>query len=373
MAEDDILTKKSVKLQKILKNRITAISVLAFVVALCCIFAFAGNETAGTTDNVENSVAENNADVSESQTIVRPGYGIYVDGYFLAAANSLENANGFVDTALQSRITALGVDKTAKNSFKNSVQVVFGDYNSESFVEDVASLMGENVFDYSGTHLPVKLSVLSVTTYSENVVLDYETQIIFNDSMIEGTSDVEQEGFPGEGKQTYEVVFVDGVETERNPVSLEVITSPVNEQINVGVRPEDGKNTASIGNFVKPYDGIISSYYGYRWGRMHNGLDICQNGGCFKDPAYAAAGGVVLSAKDSNNGYGNCVIIDHGNGITTLYAHLNSCSVKEGDVVEAGDEIGLIGSTGYSFGPHLHFEVRIDGSPVDPLLFVDYE
>ncbi len=368
------MTNLSVKFTKILKNRIFAISVFAFVVAFCCVFAAGCNKTAETNDNVEDAVENlSNGDASlEVEEVVRPGYGIYVDGYLVAAANSLEQANGFVADALENRIAALGIDNLAENSFKNSVNVVFGDYSSDAFVEDVASLMGETVSDYTGAQIPVKLSVLSVTSYSEDVIIDYETKTTFTDSMNEGTKKVTQEGLQGEGKQTYEILSVDGVIVERNPVYLEVITEPTAEEVLVGTKTE-GKYYASVANFVKPYDGIISSYFGPRWGTVHKGLDICQNGGCFKDPAYAAAGGVVLSAKDSNNGYGNCVIIDHGNGITTLYAHLNSCSVKAGDVVEAGDEIGLIGSTGYSYGPHLHFEVRIDNVPVDPLLFVDYE
>ena len=369
MAEDALLANISVKLKNFLKNRILIFALLAFVAALSCVLIFAGNGSETPDDVVVEPVVEAS---SEADQTVCSGYGIYVDGYFVAASDSLDNANKVIKSALDARASSLGIEKELKNSFNNKVDVVFGDYTSESYVEDAALLFGESVYDYSGTQLPVTLSIVSVSSYSENVVLEYETETTYTDAMAEGTTKVEQEGFNGEGIQTYEIVYVDGVETERNAVSLEVTTAPVEEEILIGTKTE-GKYFASVANFIKPYDGIISSWYGSRWGTLHKGLDICQNGGCFKDPAYAAYGGVVINARNSNNGYGNCVIIDHGNGLTTLYAHFNSLCVKEGDIVEAGDVIGLIGSTGYSFGPHLHFEVRIDNVPVDPLLFVHYD
>ncbi len=374
MAEVALLANISVNLQKLLKNKIAVISVLAFVVALSCVFAFAGNtsEPELQSETLNESIADNN----QSETEIFAGYGIYVDGYFVAATHTSEQADKAVAASLANRVSSFGIDTSLNNSFNNSVEIIFGDYSSDAYVENVAVLMGESVFDYSGTQLPVNLSVTSVSTYSENVVLEYETKTVYTDSMKDGTSKVVQEGFSGEGIQTYEIVSLNGVEIERNPLCLEVTTEVVNEVVRVGIG-SDGKTTASLANFVRPYnpeDGlVISSYFGYRWGTNHNGLDICRNGGCFKDPVVAASAGVVISAKDSNNGYGNCVIIDHGDGITTWYAHLNQCLVEPGDIVEAGEEIGLIGSTGYSYGPHLHFEVRIDNVPVNPLMFVDYE
>lgn len=94
---------------------------------------------------------------------------------------------------------------------------------------------------------------------------------------------------------------------------------------------------------------------------MHNGLDMHGNAG---DPIRAAADGKVIFAG-VKGGYGNAVMIDHGGGMVTLYAHQSKLLVKEGERVKAGDVIGLIGSTGLSTGPHLHFEVRLNGSPVD--------
>jgi murein DD-endopeptidase MepM/ murein hydrolase activator NlpD len=117
---------------------------------------------------------------------------------------------------------------------------------------------------------------------------------------------------------------------------------------------------------------VITSGFGYRihpiYGsrRLHTGLDLDGETG---DPIYAAAAGVVVSAG-WRGGYGNCVIIDHGGGLATLYGHMSSIAMSTGQTVGQGDRVGLIGSTGASTGSHLHFEVRINGEPVDPVPYL---
>ncbi|MDH4143555.1 MAG: peptidoglycan DD-metalloendopeptidase family protein [Acidimicrobiia bacterium] len=111
-----------------------------------------------------------------------------------------------------------------------------------------------------------------------------------------------------------------------------------------------------------PVAAVVTSEFGYRWGRMHKGIDFGADEGT---PVAAAASGYVLYAGYTE-GFGNNVIVDHGGGRTTLYAHLSSIDVDAGASVARGEYLGAVGSTGNSTGPHLHFEVRIDGEPVDP-------
>lgn len=118
--------------------------------------------------------------------------------------------------------------------------------------------------------------------------------------------------------------------------------------------------------FDWPVRGRISSRFGPRWGRMHEGLDIAVNTGT---RVRAAADGVVRFAG-WNGGYGYLVVIDHGRGIETRYAHNSRLQVKRGQRVSRGEVIALSGSTGNSTGPHVHFEIRQNGKPVDPLRYL---
>ncbi|QUL97957.1 MAG: peptidoglycan DD-metalloendopeptidase family protein [Candidatus Fermentithermobacillus carboniphilus] len=154
-------------------------------------------------------------------------------------------------------------------------------------------------------------------------------------------------------------------EMERESKALEKIIQELQAQ---GHRPEK----ASL-SMIRPVSGgWISSYYGnrlhpilnyYRW---HSGIDIAVDAGT---PIKAAEDGTVIFAG-MNGGYGNCVILDHGGGISTLYAHASRILVTKGQEVSKGQTIALVGSTGLSTGPHLHFEVRVNGQTQDPLKWI---
>jgi murein DD-endopeptidase MepM/ murein hydrolase activator NlpD len=122
----------------------------------------------------------------------------------------------------------------------------------------------------------------------------------------------------------------------------------------------------SAAGFIWPVEGTLTSGFGYRWGRMHEGIDISVPEGT---PIRAAADGTVIlmQSEYESGGYGNYTCIDHGGGLSTCYAHQSSFATSVGAQVSQGDVIGLSGNTGHSTGPHLHFEVRINGAATDPL------
>ena len=164
--------------------------------------------------------------------------------------------------------------------------------------------------------------------------------------------------------------------TERGSLGEMEALQAVSESLAARIRAEQTRAAAaavagsspapvrsSSGALLWPVDGPVTSPFGWRWGRMHEGIDI---GVGYGTPIHAAASGSVIYAGWMS-GYGNLVVLDHGDGLATAYGHQSQLAVSIGQSVSQGQVIGYVGSTGHSTGPHLHFEVRVDGSAVDPL------
>jgi len=132
--------------------------------------------------------------------------------------------------------------------------------------------------------------------------------------------------------------------------------------------PDDSR-MAALPQLGWPVHGRVTSRFGMRHGRLHEGVDISAPHGA---PVHTALGGVVIRAG-TLPGYGNLIVVGHGASFATVYAHLESVEVAEDDRVDvqAGSRLGTVGSTGRSFGAHLHFEVRFDGTAVDPLVLLN--
>ena len=181
------------------------------------------------------------------------------------------------------------------------------------------------------------------------------------------------EGQNGVQECVDEVTYVNGVEVSRESISRRTITEAVDKQVVVGTkkRPTGSTPGEASGILMWPVPSIhnITSYYEWRWGTMHTGLDI-SGGNSYGKTIVAADGGTVSYVRYSNVGYGNHLQIDHGNGTSTLYAHTSKILVSSGQKVAKGQPIALIGSTGDSTGAHLHFEVIKNGQKVDPLDYV---
>ena len=157
-------------------------------------------------------------------------------------------------------------------------------------------------------------------------------------------------------------------EAERQEVGEIDALQAASARIAAQIRAAQSRNTGptqtpSNAGLIWPVQGPVTSPFGWRWGRMHEGIDI---GVGYGTPIQAAAGGTVIYCG-WEEGYGNFVVIDHGGNLATAYGHQSRIAVTCGQQVSQGEVIGYVGCTGHCFGPHLHFEVRVNGDPVDPL------
>ncbi len=215
-------------------------------------------------------------------------------------------------------------------------------------------------------------------TYTEAV--PYETKVYFNENFYVDEQRVLQKGENGSRRVTAEIEYTDGVETARNVLESEVLVKPVTQKVRIGTqkgtRPDGSGVATGIFTWPLPYFKTITSYYGPRWGTVHQGLDI-SGYNVYGASIVAADGGTVYAVNRTSKwgtgmftGYGYAVIIDHGNGLRTLYAHCSKIAVAPGQRVSKGQVIAYVGNTGKSTGPHLHFEVRLNNKRVDPMKYL---
>ena len=173
-------------------------------------------------------------------------------------------------------------------------------------------------------------------------------------------------------KQIYNNLRAQRIQYEKETDALLKNSQEVEAMIKKLMMENPNAEARGTGKYIWPVRGVITSTYGsrvhpiFKVAKMHTGLDI---GVAHGTPVKVADSGVV-TFSDWWGGYGRCIIVDHGRGYATLYAHLSVQSVKKGDRVDKGQVIGNVGSTGYSTGPHLHFEVRKNGETVDPKKFL---
>ena len=288
------------------------------------------------------------------------GAGLYVDGTFRGALDSKQTIQSLLDTALQKHETGKydGVD------FLGEVEIVEGTYPISSKSDE------QTIREYLSS-LPVKM--IKNTTYTETVKC---TTVYLQDSSLPlGYETSVSKGADGKQRVHGQIIYVNGKEMYRTIVSAEMIKAPTNRVVKIGAQTYsdtsvigDGKAT---GRFIwpLPYTKQISSPFATRWGRLHGAIDIA-NGSTNGKPIIASDGGTVVEAEYRGS-YGYYVLIDHGNGFKTRYAHCSKLTVEAGQKVAQGQYIANVGNTGYSFGAHLHFEVIKNGVLVDPLDYVE--
>lgn len=213
------------------------------------------------------------------------------------------------------------------------------------------------LIDNGKVHVKTTVSTIYYSTK------DYTTIEQNDDSMTVGSRKTVQDGEVGEYAVSAVIEYINGVQTSKSILSEAILKEPVDEIVNIGTKelPASGSGT-----FIMPASGKITSQYGGRWGRMHNGIDI---GAQIGTPINASDNGVVIFAGNQGS-YGNLVKIDHRNGYVTYYAHCSELLVAEGETVTQGQLIARVGNTGNSTGPHCHFEIQLNGIAQNPLSYI---
>jgi murein DD-endopeptidase MepM/ murein hydrolase activator NlpD len=208
------------------------------------------------------------------------------------------------------------------------------------------------------------INVEIVANVSLKQVVPHDTTNVVDKSIAKGSKKVKQSGKDGLAQVEEKVTILNGDVVDETVTKNTVITAAVNEVVAVGSKVT---TYVASGRFIRPSRGSISSRFGYRSRGYHTGVDFASRIGT---PIVAADSGKV-SFVGWNGGYGRCLMINHGNGYQTLYGHTSKIYVKEGQYVKKGQVIAAVGSTGNSTGPHVHFEVRVNGVPKNPLKYVN--
>lgn len=279
----------------------------------------------------------------------------------------LETVSGTKEEAVNYTVAEGDTVSGIAQKFDKSSSELFAlnpDLTEEIHIGDVITVSNEVRF----------LQVRVIRTETRDEEVPFDTIRTESDRLVKGVTRTTREGEVGIDRVTELVSYVDGVRVSAEEVSRERIKDPVDEEVSVGTRSVAGLPGGTVvqgsGSMAWPVDGLyhISSYYGYRWGKLHAGLDIT-GGGAYGHIIRAAESGTVEYAGYRSD-YGYNVVINHGGGVKTRYAHCSSLGVSAGEYVEKGQAIGRVGSTGQSTGAHLHFEVYVNGSRVNPLPYI---
>ena len=300
-----------------------------------------------STEEIASGILNNTPALAESALLK-------IDGEIVAAAKDAAT----VQSILDKKLSSYDIEKyECKSEFSEDVKVESGFYPVENYssAEDISERI-EN------------LSVKTTVKETKDIKLSYKTVTKRTSAYSVGYYVVTTRGSNGLKHKVDNVVYLNGVEVSRESLEDVVVTQPVNQVVTVGTAPAYSGGGGSLHFPLASYT-YISSRYGEVSGRSkpHKGIDFASPRGT---PVYAADDGVVTFSGWNSGGYGYYVVIDHGNGMTTHYAHHSQNLVKKGEKVSKGQTIALVGTTGQSTGYHLHFEVRVNGVCVNPMNYI---
>ncbi|MGL5085203.1 MAG: peptidoglycan DD-metalloendopeptidase family protein [Clostridium sp.] len=290
-------------------------------------------------------------------------YEINIGGEKFGYVNSEENANNVIPLVTNKYIESLNIEKEDVISANVDCKIDLKEANVGIDEIKTQEEISEDIYDTSITQSSLLNIDIKVRKTNEEEI-NSETTVIIDDSMYLGEIQ-EVVGESGKKLVHKEVTYSNGEIVETNVLKEDIIIQPKNTVIYKGSRNPYNDGIAFLS--MPTRGGFTTSNFGARWESFHKGIDIAGNSG---DDVMAAINGEVIYAQYNNGGYGNLIILKHEDEMTTYYAHLNNIYVSVGDKVYKDDKIGAVGSTGFSTGPHLHFELRVNDNPVNPANYI---
>lgn len=375
------------------------------------------------TDLTDSSVICDNL-IENSDSKITNACGIYIDGSFLCAVKNETDATSVFDKILDdyeindanaikgfveeityeqglypdNEYTVWDADKLSQKLHSKKTEAVYYTVKAGDTTSGIANAnglttaefynlnpeIGENIhvgdkFLVSREVNYVRVQVTKTETHTETI--KYTSNKVNNANMYKGTKKVTTKGINGEQLVTELVTYIDGVRVSSKEVSRVTTKNVVNEVVQVGTKTYSYSSSSSGGSaisyggrFVWPAIGAtsISSGYYRSSGAFHGGIDIVRPGGKSTGLTIVAAASGTVTTATYHPSWGYYIVINHGGGLSTLYAHTlrGSFKVRVGQTVSAGQPIANIGSSGNVTGPHLHFEVRVNGRRTNPLPYL---
>ena len=347
----------------------------AIAILLCVLTTvspvFAAEEAVKNNESITVLEPEDTSEAKVAQSFSNSaigsfGYGLFIDGELAGVCvekGQLEKELKIFLDEYKSKY-----DNKTTDEFANSVEVIDGYYETSYFAE-ACDIVANNKSKFS-----VSLETDVVMTQK----IPFVTKTKYDNSQYEGYKKVIQNGINGKQKITYRVTYVDGAFSDSHATKIKTIKKAQNKIVVVGAKKKASYSSNTYSNYSSssgafgwpvPYTRNITSYYGPRWGSYHYGIDIAASG-VNGQAIVASSSGTVTWAGWDNSGYGYYVVIDHGNGYSTLYGHCSAVYVSKGQSVSKGQTIAAVGSTGWSTGPHLHFEIRNGGTKLNPMNYL---
>ena len=310
------------------------------------------SEIEGTGEVINNVYVEE--DIAYKAVNISTDEKIYTD------STELSQYLLYGDNHEESTVTVNTGDSISSIAYNNKISV-------EEFLISNPEYTSEDNLLYAGKQVKIakvdpQINIVEEKYSVNDIESNYRTVEVYDDTITEGDQIVTQEGEKGLDRVSQNVKSVNGEITYVEPVSKETVKNPVDKKVTVGTKVTPSVGSTSSWGWPTASGYTLSSRFGYRIavfgeGNFHTGLDIAGTG--YGSPVYASNNGVITKIEYAST-YGYHIIINHNNGFYSVYAHMSGfvSGLHVGSVVERGQQIGYVGSSGWATGPHLHFEIR---------------